>query len=119
MASSSLSFASSTLLPPFPAPKSPLLHRPSLAAFSRSKPFLRGTLCVARLGFRPDPEIAESAIRELVGRTESLIYTIADAAVSSSDTVAGTTSAAKQNNDWLSGIANYMEAVLKVRLCSD
>lgn len=119
MASSSLSFASSNILLPFPAPKFPLLHRPCLGSFSHSKPFLRGTLCVARLGFRPDPESAESAIRELFGRAESLIYTIADAAVSSSDTVAGATGATKQNNDWLSGIANYMEAVLKVRFRSD
>ncbi|KAJ4894671.1 hypothetical protein Rs2_21465 [Raphanus sativus] len=37
---------------------------------------------------------------------ESLLYTIADAAVS------GTTT--KQNNDWFTGIANYMETILKV-----
>ncbi|KAK4779635.1 hypothetical protein SAY87_015741 [Trapa incisa] len=112
--SSSLSFASSTVLPNFHIPKNSLLHRPCLVSFPHTKPFLRGTLCVARLGFRPDLESAESAIEELLGRAESLIYTIADAAVSSSDTVTGTTGAAKQNNDWLSGIANYMEAMLKV-----
>ncbi|KAK4785327.1 hypothetical protein SAY86_002016 [Trapa natans] len=112
--SSSLSFASSTVLPNFHIPKNSLLHLPCLVSFPHTKPFLRGTLCVARLGFRPDLESAESAIGELFGRAESLIYTIADAAVSSSDTVTGTTGAAKQNNDWLSGIANYMEAVLKV-----
>ncbi|KAK4763111.1 hypothetical protein SAY86_008879 [Trapa natans] len=115
MASSSfLSFASSTVLPSFPIPKNSLLPRPCLGSFPHTKPFLRGTLCVARLGFRPDLEGAESAIGELFGRAEGLIYTIADAAISSSDTVAETTGAAKQNNDWLSGIANYMEAVLKV-----
>ncbi|OWM89707.1 hypothetical protein CDL15_Pgr024455 [Punica granatum] len=115
MASSPFSLTSSTVLPPFPAPKTPfLLHRPCFGAPPHSKPFLRGTLCVARLGFRPDQETAEYAIRELFSRAEGLIYTVADAAVSASDTVVDTTSAAKQNNDWLSGIANYMEAVLKV-----
>ncbi|KAG4975384.1 hypothetical protein JHK87_032205 [Glycine soja] len=101
-----------------------LPHRPHSHAFSGSttRHFLRGSLTVARFGFKPDflpePDEAEGVLRELFGRAEGLLYTIADAAVSSSsssssDTVAASY-AAKQSNDWLSGIANYMETVLKV-----
>ncbi|KAG6426751.1 hypothetical protein SASPL_110984 [Salvia splendens] len=58
----------------------------------------------------PDPENAEFLIKDLFGRVEGLLYTVADAAVSSSDAVSTT----KQNSDWLSGITNAMEVVLKV-----
>jgi YidC/Oxa1 family membrane protein insertase len=74
-------------------------------------------MAVARAGFNspglfPDPDAAESVVRDLFGRAESLLYTIADAAVSSSsDSVTGAT---KQSSDWLSGITYYMEVVLKV-----
>ncbi|GAU43206.1 hypothetical protein TSUD_300930 [Trifolium subterraneum] len=94
--------------------------RPHSHAFPPStKRFLRGSLSVARFGFQPgflpEPEDAEFVIRELYNRAEGLIYTIADAAVSSSDTVVTTTTAtAKQNNDWFSGITNSMETVLKI-----
>ncbi|RDX67503.1 ALBINO3-like protein 1, chloroplastic, partial [Mucuna pruriens] len=95
-------------------------HRPhSQAFFGSTRHFLRGSLSVARFGFKPgflpEPVDAEGLLRELFGRAEGLLYTIADAAVSSSDTVAATTTtAAKQSNDWLSGITNYMETILKV-----
>lgn len=79
------------------------------------KPFLRGSACVARFGFKPgllpDPDNAESVIKDLFGRAESIIYTIADAAVTNSDTV---NVSSEQNNDWLSGITYGMESVLKV-----
>ncbi|XP_045812957.1 ALBINO3-like protein 1, chloroplastic [Trifolium pratense] len=94
--------------------------RPHSHTFPPStKRFLRGSLSVARFGFQPgflpEPEDAEFVIRELYNRAEGLLYTIADAAVSSSDTVVTTTtSTAKQNNDWFSGITNYMETILKV-----
>lgn len=68
---------------------------------------------MARLGIRPDPEAAEGVFRELLGRAEGFLYTLADAAVSSSPSSDALTTA-KQNDDWLSGIANYMESVLKV-----
>ncbi|KAL2332710.1 hypothetical protein Fmac_013923 [Flemingia macrophylla] len=91
-------------------------HSHALSGSTRH--FLRGSLSVARFGFRPgflpEPDDAEGLFRELIGRAEGLLYTIADAAVSSSDTVAPSAAAAKQSNDWLSGIANYMETVLKV-----
>lgn len=102
--------------------RSPLFHRTHYGGFSRHKHFLRGSLSVAKLGLHPgpsfpDPDNAESVIRELFGRAEGFLYTIADAAVStsdaavsSSDTVSGT----KQSSDWFSGITNIMESVLKV-----
>lgn len=58
----------------------------------------------------PDFETAEGLARELFGRLEGLIYTVADAAVSSDAAV----ESSKQNGDWLSGITNYLETVLKV-----
>ncbi|KAA8529679.1 hypothetical protein F0562_034221 [Nyssa sinensis] len=92
----------------------PLLQRSHCVRLSHHKPFLRGTLGVARFGFRdvqfPDPDSAEGLIRDLFGRAEGFLFTIADAAVSSSDSVTST----KQNSDWLSGITYYMESVLKV-----
>ena len=98
----------------------PLLNRPpsSYTLSGSTRNFLRGSLSVARFGFKPgflpEPDGAGEVIRELFGRAEGLLYTIADAAVSNSDTAATTT--AKQSNDWLSGITNYMETVLKVSL---
>ncbi|XP_058787036.1 ALBINO3-like protein 1, chloroplastic [Vicia villosa] len=98
--------------------RSHLPLKPHSQAFSGStKRFLRGSLSVARFGLQPgvlpEPDDAEFVVRELINRAEGLLYTIADAAVSSSDTVV-TTTAAKQSNDWLSGITNFMETILKV-----
>lgn len=74
---------------------------------------------VAKFGFLnsgqlPDPEQVEGKIRDLFGGAEGLFYTIADAAVSNSETVATSSDAAKQSGDWLSGISNTMETVLKI-----
>ncbi|KAK7312021.1 hypothetical protein RJT34_10563 [Clitoria ternatea] len=113
-----LPFAPNIVFAPFGnRTSSHLPHRPQSHAFSGStRHFLRGSLSVARFGFKPgflpEPDDAEGVIRELFERAEGLLYTIADAAVSSSDTVATTT--AKQNSDWFSGITNYMESILKV-----
>ncbi|KAI4343349.1 hypothetical protein L6164_010710 [Bauhinia variegata] len=83
--------------------------------FSHSKHYLPGSLSVARFcfksGFLPEPDGARELAVELLGRAEGLIYTIADATVSSSETV---TTATEQSNDWLSGITSYMESILKV-----
>src|ERR1044072_8464401 len=97
--------------------RSRLPHRPPSHAFSGStRHFLRGSLSVARFGLQPgilpDPDAAEGVVRELFTRAEGFLYTIADAAVSSSDAAATTADSAKQNSDWLSGITNYMETVL-------
>ncbi|XP_030541927.1 ALBINO3-like protein 1, chloroplastic [Rhodamnia argentea] len=111
--------ASNPVLSPFPrssAAASPLLRRSLFGAPSSPQPppLLRGTRCVARLGFNPDPESAEVFVKELFGRAEGLLYTIADAAVSSSSDAVTSTTVPKQDGDWLSGISNYMESVLKV-----
>ncbi|KAJ4710950.1 Inner membrane ALBINO3-like protein 1, chloroplastic [Melia azedarach] len=108
----SISVQPNLVLSPFPhrtATQYPLFRRTQFD----HKPFLRGSLSVAKYGLRPDPGSSDGVIKELfglLGRAESLLYTIADAAVSSSDTVTTT----KQNSDWLSGITNVMETVLKV-----
>lgn len=49
---------------------------------------------------------------ELVARAEGLLYTIADAAVSTDAVVADTVQ--KQNQDWLSGLTDGLESILKV-----
>ncbi|KAK7387553.1 hypothetical protein VNO78_28439 [Psophocarpus tetragonolobus] len=82
-------------------------QRPHSHAFTTGN-FLRGSVSVARFAFKPgfflpDPDDSEGLLRELFGRVEGLLYTIADAAATT-----------KQTNDWLSGITNYMETVLKV-----
>lgn len=96
---------------------SPVLHRPHHyhRNLFHSRHFLRGSLSVARFGFKPgfipEPHGAEELIKDLFNRADAFLYTVADAAVSSSDTM---TTTAKQNNDWLSGITGYLESVLKV-----
>lgn len=65
----------------------------------------------------PDPEVSASIMKNMYDRVEGFLYTVADAAVSGSpDMVSAANSAetAKQNSDWLSGITNTMETVLKV-----
>ncbi|XP_076943429.1 ALBINO3-like protein 1, chloroplastic [Bidens hawaiensis] len=115
----SISFGSSSILYPFPdptrsRPTNPLLPRPQFGHFCKNhKPF--GTLTLTRVGSGqaqfPDPE----NLRELVGRAEGLLYTIADAVVAASNEagVGGDNVGTKQSSDWLSGITNYMETVLK------
>lgn len=117
----SISIGSSTVLSPFPDSTrfrtiNPILRRTQVGNLTKHhKPFLRGTtLTVARFGPGqvqfPDPE----NFRGLIDRAEGIIYTIADAVVSATpDSGITTTASTKQSNDWLSGIANYMETVLK------
>ncbi|KAL1198292.1 ALBINO3-like protein 1 [Cardamine amara subsp. amara] len=89
--------------------------------FRRSRfshiPSSRYRTLVAQFGFRPGsfPDPGDS-LEFIKDHAENLLYTIADAAVSSSETfesVAGTNTTT-QNKDWFSGIANYMETILKV-----
>ncbi|XP_038886227.1 ALBINO3-like protein 1, chloroplastic [Benincasa hispida] len=93
----------------------PLFHGVQFRGLSHHKPFLRGSLAVARFGFKPeflpDPDNAEGFVRELFGKAESVLYTIADAAVSASPENVTT---AKQTDDWFTGITNYMESILKI-----
>ncbi|KAL8520049.1 hypothetical protein ACS0TY_010835 [Phlomoides rotata] len=113
------SIGQNLVLSPFQSRRnlSPVPERSHFCNFTIQKPLLRRNLGVARLGLGqvpiPDPENAELMIRDLFGRVEGFLYTIADAAVTSSDTV-DAVSATKQNSDWLSGITNAMEVVLKV-----
>ncbi|KAL2547289.1 ALBINO3-like protein 1 [Forsythia ovata] len=114
------SLGPNSILSPFPDRTrhlSPVLHRTNFSNFPIHRPFLRGSLGMTRFGLGqsqfPDPDTAGEVIKDLFGRVEGFIYTIADAAVSgSSDTVSTVTTT--QNNDWLSGITNAMETVLKV-----
>ncbi|KAK6160307.1 hypothetical protein DH2020_003688 [Rehmannia glutinosa] len=108
------------LLSPFPGrtrTANPLFHKTHFSNLAIQRPFLRGSLGVARFGLGqvpvPDAENTELIIRDLFGRVEGFLYTVADAAVNSSDTV-DAVSTTKQNSDWLSGITNAMEVVLKV-----
>jgi YidC/Oxa1 family membrane protein insertase len=84
----------------------PLRHHSH--TFSPStKRFLRGSLSVARFGFQPgfipEPDDAHFAIKELFNRAEDTVVTTAIAT-------------AKQDNDLLSLITNFVETVLKVFL---
>lgn len=107
-----LSFQSSLVLAPSPKVRNPLLPRTHHYGFSQ-----RGSLGVARLGFGsgliPEPEDAEGVLKELFGKAESLLYTVADAAVSAQSATENLSST-KQSNDWFSGITNYLESGLKV-----
>lgn len=93
------------------------LRRSRFSHRSSSSSSYRRTL-VAQFGFSPGP-VSLDLIKEHV---ESLLYTIADAAVSSSETfdsvsrttTTTTTTTTNQNSDWFTGIANYMETILKV-----
>lgn len=81
----------------------------------RHRPSSSPRTLVAQFGFSEGP-VSLDLIKE---HAESLLYTIADAAVSSSETfdsVSGTTTTTttSQNSDWFTGIANYMETILKV-----
>ena len=70
---------------------------------------------MAKFGFKhvplPDTDIAEGLIKDLFGKAECLLFTIADATVSSSSELV---TGAKQGSDWLTGITNHMKTVIKV-----
>ncbi|KAK9090247.1 hypothetical protein Sjap_023424 [Stephania japonica] len=84
--------------------------------FSNRKPSLRSSNSFVRFSMSSPmpPELPESIdgwVHDVFGRVEGLVHTIADAAVASS---AGSVGGEKQSGDWLSGVANLMESVLKV-----
>jgi YidC/Oxa1 family membrane protein insertase len=120
---SSLSCTTPSLIPlslPFIDRTKTSTSLPPIHPLHRPKPLIpRGSLCVARFGFRPglfpDPDNAEAVIKNLFGRAESIIYTIADAAVSNPEQVVDSSN--KQNSDWLSGITSCLESTLKVWSC--
>ncbi|KAK6789221.1 hypothetical protein RDI58_013020 [Solanum bulbocastanum] len=122
MATFSPSLGPNSILSPFvnrTRTLNPVFHRTHFGNLPLNKPFSRGMVGVARFGLGqdpfPDPETAELLFKDLFTRAEGFLYTVADAAVSgSADTVVDTTESVKQNSDWLSGITNGMETVLKV-----
>lgn len=63
----------------------------------------------------PDLDFADGALRHVLARTEGILYTLADAVVSSSPPPdAGDAVVTAKDGDWLSGITSYMETILKV-----
>ena len=90
-------------------------------ALALAPPSSRGPSAAAapRLGFRrlrlrPAAALGPTDAGELLGRVEAFLYTVADAAVSAAPEAGG--GAKEAAGDWLSGITNSMETVLKVRL---
>jgi YidC/Oxa1 family membrane protein insertase len=70
-----------------------------------------------RLRLRPVAALGPADAGDLLGRVEAFLYTVADAAVSAApEAAAEAKEAAAASGDWLSGITNSMETVLKVRL---
>lgn len=119
------SLGPNTVLSPFPdrtRTLNPVLHRTYFSNFPIHRPFLNRSLGVTRFGLGqsqfPDPDGAGEVIKDLFGRVEGFLYTVADAAVSSSSDTVNTVTTT-QNNDWLSGITNGMETVLKVCISFD
>ncbi|XP_020097560.1 ALBINO3-like protein 1, chloroplastic [Ananas comosus] len=120
-ASASASASASLLLSLRPPPLSRQSHLPSagqlllLRRRRRPRPGRRFSSSPApRFAAQhhvPDFQSADGLARDLLARAESLIYTLADAAVSSPDAAA---EGSKQSGDWLSGITTYLETVLKV-----
>ncbi|XP_062212997.1 ALBINO3-like protein 1, chloroplastic [Phragmites australis] len=88
-----------------------LLVRPQILALPASRALsARRLRPVAALG---GGGLADAG--ELFGRVEALLYTVADAAVSAApEAVAEGAGKTKEAGDWLSGITNSMETVLKV-----
>ncbi|PIA30368.1 hypothetical protein AQUCO_05600063v1 [Aquilegia coerulea] len=83
--------------------------------FTYNKPCVRQSIGVIRFSLKPpssfpDLDGADAFIQHLFSKTESLLYTLADAAVSASSSTNGV----KENGDWFTGITNIMEIVLKV-----
>ncbi|KAK3148783.1 hypothetical protein QOZ80_3AG0208620 [Eleusine coracana subsp. coracana] len=101
-----------------------LLARPQTLALALALPPSRAAsapscfrrLATRRLRLRPVAALGGADAGEILGRVEAFLYTVADAAVSASSEVAVESGGAttKEAGDWLSGITNSMETVLKV-----
>ena len=91
-------------------PKTLALPLPSPRGFS-ARPGLR-----SRSRLRPVAALGPADAGDLLGRVEAFLYTVADAAVSAEPVAAAADGGTKEAaGDWLSGITNSMETVLKVR----
>ncbi|MCL7035552.1 hypothetical protein MKW94_004416 [Papaver nudicaule] len=87
------------------------LHHQSRSKFLNltRKPSVRDSVGIVKFGLTPSPfdfDGSDGLIQHLFGKIEGILYTVADIAVS--------TSSKNQNTDWLSGVTNLMETVLKV-----
>eukprot|EP00252_Welwitschia_mirabilis_P024907 TRINITY_DN75_c0_g1_i1.p1 TRINITY_DN75_c0_g1~~TRINITY_DN75_c0_g1_i1.p1 ORF type:complete len:483 (+),score=82.56 TRINITY_DN75_c0_g1_i1:243-1691(+) len=102
----------------FLIPRAPYLDSPNrrlLPTKSRRARARGRTIMSSSLRGFPFSEASDLG-QGLVNKMEGIIYTIADAAVSSSPSTATTTDAASQtqNGDWLGGLTNALETVLKI-----
>ncbi|XP_066364683.1 ALBINO3-like protein 1, chloroplastic [Miscanthus floridulus] len=91
-------------------PQTLALPLPSPRGFS-ARPGLR-----SRSRLRPVAALGPADAGDLLGRVEAFLYTVADAAVSAEPVVTAADGGTKEATagDWLSGITNSMETVLKV-----
>ncbi|KAG0494084.1 hypothetical protein HPP92_005078 [Vanilla planifolia] len=87
-------------------PRHPVVHRCGESAITM----------VGMGAHLPDFDSSGHLARELLARVEGVIYTVADAAVSSSSSsyLPAAEETSKQSSDWLSGITNSLETVLKI-----
>ncbi|XP_066366139.1 ALBINO3-like protein 1, chloroplastic isoform X2 [Miscanthus floridulus] len=93
-------------------PQTLALLLPSPRGFS-ARPVLRSRSHRPRL--RPVAALGPADAGDLLGRVEAFLYTVADAAVSAEPVAAAADGGTKEAaGDWLSGITNSMETVLKV-----
>ncbi|KAK8970605.1 hypothetical protein KSP40_PGU003121 [Platanthera guangdongensis] len=99
----------------------PLSDRPQFHLFPRSpfpvrrrRPYGVATLSMG--AHQSDFESAGEFARELLTRVEGVLYNLADASISSSSAPAAAAEVSKQSSDWLSGITNSLETILKLTL---
>jgi hypothetical protein len=95
-------------------PQTLALPLPSPRGFS-AWPGLRS--CSRQPHIRPVAALGPADAGDLLGRVEAFLYTVADAAVNAEPVAAAADTGTKEAaaGDWLSGITNSMETVLKVR----
>lgn len=85
---------------------------------SRRPPTSRHAALIVRSSFQQfeplgdAPEFLSRVVPEFVARAEGVLYTLADAAVSTDAAVADTVQ--KPSRDWLSGLTDVLESILKV-----
>jgi hypothetical protein len=97
-------------------PQTLALPLPSPGGFS-AWPGLRSCSRSRQPRIRPVAALGPADAGDLLGRVEAFLYTVADAAVNAEPVAAAADTGTKEAaaGDWLSGITNSMETVLKVR----
>uniref|UniRef100_A0A804P651 Membrane insertase YidC/Oxa/ALB C-terminal domain-containing protein n=1 Tax=Zea mays TaxID=4577 RepID=A0A804P651_MAIZE len=96
-------------------PQTLALPLPSPGGFS-AWPGLRSCSRSRQPRIRPVAALGPADAGDLLGRVEAFLYTVADAAVNAEPVAAAADTGTKEAaaGDWLSGITNSMETVLKV-----